>query len=142
MPELVPVFLKSSEPESGTSVTFADGPGARLFLLVFAGVWGKDPFVFALDVPLGVVLWSEPVPEEFKGVSPACWVAVFGDTRWEGVFEFSHGTGVTEPHLLAGSIDQIDGLSLSGDETMCSFWEAPTTVETVPGDTLVDGLEP
>jgi len=137
---LVPVFPESSEPEGGTTITFADGPGAVGFLVVLGDHW-EFPEVPAFDVPVGIDFWVDWIVTEFESVSGFGWVADEIFSR-EGTFEFFSSASVTEPELLARFVDHVDGLTGTGDERVSSFWEAPASIKTVPGDTFINWLQP
>jgi hypothetical protein len=140
MSGLVPVSPESSKSKGSTSIALADGSGARESLVRLLGHW-VFPIISALDVPLGVVLGVESIVLEFEVVSSDDWVALLVDT-FKDTLEFSHGAGVAKPELLARSVNEIDWSPGSGYEPVCSFGEAPASIKTVPGDTLVDWLKP
>ena len=140
MPGLVPVLPRLVEPHSDTSVALAESLGA-VGLPLFPGVHGEVPVVLADDVPLLVVVGLLLVVLEPKSV-----LGLVGDAGLllavDDGGHFLFGADVAEPEELAGPVDQVDGVALTGDEGVSTIGEAPAAVETVSGDTLVLGLHP
>jgi len=140
MPGLVPMFPRLVEPHSDTPVTFAESLGA-VGLPLFPGVHGEVPVVLADDVPLLVVVGLLLVVFEPKSV-----LCLVGDTSLllavDDSGHFLFGADVAEPEKLASPVNQVDGVTLTGNEGVSTIGEAPATVETVSRDTLVFGLHP
>lgn len=140
MPGLVPMFPRLVEPHSDTPVALAESLGA-VGLPLFPGVHGEVPVVLADDVPLLVVVGLLLVVFEPKSV-----LCLVGDTSLflavDDGGHFLFGADVAEPEKLASPVNQVDGVTFTGNERVSTIGEAPAAVETVSGDTLVFGLHP
>jgi hypothetical protein len=123
-----PVFVKS---HSETSVALANSSSTVIFdgpvVIMLPPTVGTD------NSSLGVVLSVSSVPIEFVTVSSDIGVAMS---------KVLFGASVAKPQVLARFINQIHRSTGTGYETMCALWQAPATIETVSGDSLIFRLEP
>jgi len=137
---LVPMPPSSVEPLGQTTITFTDSTGTVRFPFVFVVHWPVPP-VTATDITLFVILFGTWLILEFESVFP-----LIGDTflviTVESSSHFLFGTSITEPQVLASFVYHIDWTTFAGDKRVSAFRQAPATVETVSGDTLVFRLEP
>lgn len=130
MPGFGPVVGVLSESHGETSIALADSPGTVVFNSFTVVVW--SPTVVTHDTSFGVIVLVVVIPKEFVRVSSHVRVATA-----EIVFR----AGVTVPQLLASFVDDIDWWTSAGNETVCTLWQAPASVEAVSRDSLVFWLQ-
>jgi hypothetical protein len=126
MSGLVPVIGVFTESHSETSVALTNSSSAIVFNGLRVVIW--SPTVVTDDTSLAVVVFVLDIPEESVRVPSDVRVA-----RTKIVFS----TSVAVPQLLANFVNDVYWWTSAGNETVRTFWQAPASVETVSGDSLV-----
>lgn len=142
MSGFVPVSPRSVKSHGQTSVTFADSFSARRFPFQDV-IDGLVKVIFTDDISLSVVSRFLFVVFEFEGIFlfvGNAFLVFGGGGDLHG--EFFLGASVTEPQVLTGFVNQIDGSAFTRNERVSTFRQAPATVETISGDTFIFGLHP
>lgn len=129
MSRSIPMSPRSIKSHSQTSVAFTDSLGARRFPFIYV-VNRVVKVVLTDDISLTVISRFLFVILESEGI-----FLFIGNTFSNSAID-SHGkllfsTGVTEPKVLTGFVNQIDGSTFTSNKGVSTFGQAPATIEAI-----------